>query len=108
MKDKMKKKIKKITYFAVSLMIISVFAVACGKEKKKTSAVKTSEETKVETSVTENEPETSTNENSTGLKEGEMFSNLSGEPVSVNIGNRRPIAVAFSNIQTASFPVEWG
>lgn len=101
-----KRVVKKILVAAVAFVLVIISAAACGKEEQKQEE-KTTQETETETTEepteTETEPETEPEpeQSAFSLKDGEMYSNLSGQPVSTSIGNRRPIAVAFSNIQTA-------
>ena len=97
---------KKKIIAAIIFTLVTTSIVACGNDEEKKKDSKTTKETQTETVIEEptkaemvKEPETEINRNE--LKEGEMYSYLTGAPVKMEQGNRRPIAVAYSNIKTA-------
>lgn len=98
--------LKKMLVMAMAFVVMTS-AVACGKEENQKSDKITLKEEETETTEKQTEPETEmetepeTEQSVFSLKDGEMYSYLSGQPVSTSIGNRRPIAVAYSNIKTA-------
>ena len=93
---------KKMKYgmTAVCLAVGMMLAVtACGGKKTESTETETQTAVTVETQ-TESETETEA-ETEAALPAGEMYSYLTGEPVSETIGKQRPYAIMINNIETS-------
>ena len=91
---------KSIILTLCAAMILSV--AACGNKTTQTESTETETELKIETTETQapTETETETEEPNT-LGEGEMYSYLTGEVVSKEVGLKRPYAIMLNNIYDA-------
>ena len=93
---------KKMKYgmTAVCLAVGMMLAVtACGGKKTESTETETQTAVTVETQ-TESETETEA-ETEAALPAGEMYSYLTGEPVSETIGKQRPYAIMINNIDVS-------
>ncbi len=91
---------KKTLVFSLCAALLLPLAACGGKTEETTMTTETEPETILVTE-TETETETETKEAEANLGENEMYSYLTGEVVSKDVGLKRPYAIMLNNIQDA-------